>query len=321
MRLPRTLGLFASWSLVVGLSSASAFAQPSKDNASPPIDVPTAPVPQGPQAPPPPPPPKAPPTPKPAPKPTAPAPAGAPKADAKPGAEPKAPEGEPKSPSYNNEGVFKISGTKGPGAVGGGAKKPAAGSAAPVGSGKAGGKGSGKAKADAASAANVAQWPGFHMTEDGGSEVIVEFSKTTNAPTEHKAAGSYTYVFKGPVVSKANNKNPLLTLHFNTPVASARLVSAKGEVRLVIDLRAGVDAAGVSGLRAASEGGGGQQFFVKFPAGSFLPKGADGEEMPPPPNQKLKAKGKGDKDGDKPATPEPAPAPKEKGGSKTGPNP
>ncbi len=319
MRLPGILGarpgVLAFLSLAMGLSSSQAWAQPSKDNTSPPIDVPTAPVPQGPMAPPPPagapkPPAPKPAAPKPAPKPAASAPA--PKAGP---AEPKADGGgdEAKQPTYNNEGVFKISSTAGPGVVGSGSKKPAATGGAPA----AGSSAKAKSKAAPASATNVAQWLGFHLTEDGGSEVIVEFSKATSAPSEHKAAGSYTYVFKGPVVSKANNKNPLITVHFNTPVATARLVSAKGELRLVVEIRAGVDAAASSGMRAASEGGGGQQFFVKFPAGSWLPKGAENEEMPPPPAQKLKDKGKPKSD-----TTEPAPkAPKAEGGSKTGPNP
>lgn len=308
-------GVLACLSLAIGFLSSQALAQPSKDNTSPPIDVPTAPVPQGPMAPPPPPGAPKPPAPKPAaPKPAAASPA--PKAGP---AEPKADDsgGEPKQPTYNNEGVFKISGAKGPGVVGNGAKKPAAatGGGAPV----AGTTAKSKSKAAPVSATNVAQWPGFHLTEDGGSEVIVEFSKATGAPSEHKAAGSYTYVFKGPVVSKANNKNPLITVHFNTPVASARLISGKGELRLVVEMRAGVEAAASSGMRAASEGGGGQQFFVKFPAGSWLPKGADSEEMPPPPAQKLKDKGKSKSDTTEPTPP--APAPKSEGGSKTGPNP
>ena len=46
------------------------------------------------------------------------------------------------------------------------------------------------AKAPKKDAANVAQWPGFRVTDDGGSEVIVEFSSKPSAPTEHRAAGS-----------------------------------------------------------------------------------------------------------------------------------
>lgn len=168
---------------------------------------------------------------------------------------------------YNNEGTFKVSGSKGSGAVG--AKSKASSDA-----GKGQGKSKGKGKA---ATGPIAQWPGFRLTDDGGSEVMVEFSQSPSAPTEHVAAGSVTYVFKGAHVSKHNNQNPLITVHFNTPVASARLVPKKGELHLVVDLRANATAS--AGLRASSDGDG-QQFFVKFPSGAWLPKGAENEPKP-----------------------------------------
>lgn len=293
-------------------TAGDAQAQPSKDNTSPPIEVPTTPVPQGPTAPPPPPP--KPPPPKPAPPPAAAAPA--PAAPAAPATGDK-PAEDKKEPSFNNEGVFKISGSKGPGIVGApkGSKKGTAGepTAKPAAKGKAAGKG-GKA-----STATVAQWPGFRMTEDGGSEIVVEFSKNPASPTEHPAAGSLSYVFKGAHVIKSNNQNPLITVHFNTPIASARLVPHKGELHLKIEFRPGVSVKPSSGLRASSDGDG-QQFFVKLPAGAWLPKGAENEEMPPPPTQKLKGKGKGDtaEEGDTKTAP---PPPKTESGPKTGPTP
>ncbi|MBI2393425.1 MAG: hypothetical protein HYV09_27825, partial [Deltaproteobacteria bacterium] len=241
----------------------------------------------------------------------APAPAPAPAAPGK--ADEKKP-AEDKEPAFNNEGVFKISGSKGPGIVGA-PKGSKAGKGAPSGKAAPGTK-VGKAKT---STAIVAQWPGFRMTEDGGSEIVVEFSKNPLSPTQHPAAGSLSFVFKGAHVIKSNNQNPLITVHFNTPIASARLVPHKGELHLKIDFRPGVSVAPVSGLRASSDGDG-QQFFVKLPAGAWLPKGAENEEMPPPPTQKLKGKGKGE--GGKAEQEEPsAPPPKTESGSKTGPTP
>jgi hypothetical protein len=289
------------------LVSQAASAQYSKDNTSPPIEVPTAPVAQG-TAPAPPPAAKPPPKPAPAPPAGAPAPAPAPAPDKKDDKKETAPA---PPPSYNNEGVFKISGTKGSGVVGGGSAKKGtkATTAAPA----TAAKGT-KVAAAKKSTAMIAQWPGFRLTDDGGSEVMVEFSQNPSSPTEHKAAGSVTYVFKGAHVIKHNNQNPLITVHFNTPVSSAKLVPKKGELHLVVDMRAA--AAPTFGLRASSDGDG-QQFFVKFPSGSWLPKGAENEEMPPPPTQKLKAKGEGTKD----TPPSSAPPPKTEGGAKTGPNP
>jgi len=304
MRSSPVLGVFAIAIAMVTPSISSA--QYSKDNTAPPIDVPTAPVPQG-NVPPPAAPPKPPP-----PKPAAPPPATGGKTTA-----PAAPPAEAKkdttegatAPKFNNEGVFKISGSKDTGVVGAAKTKGAAAkgtTAAPT---------TKTAKAAKKTGANVAQWPGFRLTEDGGSEVMVEFSSNPAGPTEHRAAGSVTYVFKGAHVIKSNNQNPLLTMHFNTPVLSARLVPKKGELHLVVDMRPGANAPPSSGLRASSDGDG-QQFFVKFPSGSWLPKGAENEEIGPAPTQKLK-----DKDEKKSDTPKPTTAPKTESGGKTGPAP
>jgi len=299
--------MLALLSIALGLFTPSlGSAQVSKDNSSPPIDVPTTPVPQGTAALPPPPP-AAKPPPKPAPAAPPPVSTAAPASPS----EPKKDNGDATTPKYNNEGVFKISGSKGPGIVGGakakGAKEPAAAPAP--------GKTKTTAKGKKSTATNVAQWPGFRLTEDGGSEVMVEFSQNPASPTEHRAAGSITYVFKGAHVIKSNNQNPLLTVHFNTPIVSARLVPKKGELHLVIDMRPGVNVQPSSGLRASSDGDG-QQFFVKLPSGAWLPKGAENEEIGPAPTQKLKNKGEKKSD-----TLPPAATPKTESGGKTGPAP
>ncbi len=259
--------------------------------APPPIDVPTNAVPQGP-VPPPPPPPK-----KEAPKP---APVSAPKKEAAPKDEgDKGDKGDKKAPPvFNNDGVFKVSGT---------GTNLAAPKGKPAGKGPVGSIG----KAAKKDPGIVAEWPGFRMTEDGGSEVLVEFSKSVGAPTRFDAAGSVTFVFKGAIVLKHNNQNPLITLHFNTPVASARLIPKKGEVHLVIDLRAGASAAPANGLRPGGDPGS-LQFFAKFASGAYVSKDADDEPMLGP-NQKLKGgKDKGDDEKEPPKKP----VKKPKGGAK-----
>ncbi|MGZ3454038.1 MAG: hypothetical protein ACXWUG_24650 [Polyangiales bacterium] len=277
--------------LVVGLAlPISVHAQ----EAPPPINVPTTPVPQGP-TPPPPEPPKAKPAPAPAPPP-APGPKGS--------AEAPKPDAAPKEPiKYNNEGVFKVSGTSGPGVVGG--PKTKTGKAAATAQ-------KGTAAAKKASNITVAQWPGFRMLDDGSSEVLVDFSRDPVAPTEHKAAGSMTYVFKGAHVIKHNNKNPLITVHFNTPVMSVRLVPNKGALNLVIDMRPGANVVPTTSVRAG-EGGESKIFAVKFPAGTYLPAGAEDAEDPTP-TQKLKSK---EKKGESAPT---TPPPSKGGATKPGPS-
>ena len=273
MRSKRNAGVIGAVLGLGVLSSVGALRADEPDYGSPPppIDVSTAPVPQKtdplPQGPQPPAKKKAPPPPTPSTADTAndttttnasppPVATSTPSVDTTP-------------KTFNNEGVFKISGSKGPGVVG---------TAPPAGKtkwtpGKT--KWAAKPKAEAP----IAEWPGFRMTDDGGSELMVEFSKPLAAPTEHKAAGTITYVFPGAVVTKHNNKNPLLTIHFNTPVLDARLITLKGELQLVVQLRPGVAVDTTTGMRPATEGTK-QQFFVKFPTGSYLPANDDLDVAP-----------------------------------------
>jgi hypothetical protein len=102
-------------------------------------------------------------------------------------------------------------------------------------------------------------------------------------------------------------------VHVNTPVMSVRLVPAKGALNLVIDMRPGVNVTPTTSVRAG-EGGEGKIFAVKFPAGSYLPAGAE-EAEDPTPNQKLKSKAK---QGGAPSTTPPPPA---TGGGATKPGP
>ncbi|MFI5297893.1 MAG: AMIN domain-containing protein [Polyangiales bacterium] len=264
-----------SLSLLVGCGllslSALAFAQ----EAPPPMTVPTEPITQTWTAPPPgdtttta----KPAPTPKPAPK----GGSGAGGGSSGGGGAAPAPAGSSSaavsSPEFNNEGVFKISGTKGSGWVGGPkAPKPKAGAAPAPAKGGGGGKSSAHAAAVGKSAP-VAEWPGFQMTSDGGSEVMVEFSKPATSPSEHPSAGTYEYVFPGTSVKKGNSKNPLLTSFFNTPVSRASLKQVGADVHLVIELRSGASATPTTSTRASADAGG-QQFVVKFPSGSWLPAG------------------------------------------------
>ena len=65
--------------------------------------------------------------------------------------------------------------------------------------------------------------PGFETLADGSSRLFVELTKPVAYETK-TAKGTVTYVLKGARVSRRNNTNALVTVHFNTPVTSARLV-------------------------------------------------------------------------------------------------
>jgi len=122
-----------------------------------------------------------------------------------------------------------------------------------------------------ASNALIATLPGFEMLADGGSRVFVELTKSTTV-TEKRDARVLTYVIRGAQVAVRNNENALVTVHFNTPVARARILPVHGDVVLSIELRA--DSPAVYRLVDGTEG---SVLQVDFPKGAFL---APGEYVP-----------------------------------------
>jgi hypothetical protein len=120
----------------------------------------------------------------------------------------------------------------------------------------------------------VATLPGFEMLPDGGSRVFVEVTRKVDVE-ERRAARVLTYVLKGARIVYRNNENPLVTVHFNTPVTQARLLPSGRDLLLSVDLRA--DTAVTWKMVAGDDGGGMLQ--LDFPKGSFLP--ADGVYVPP----------------------------------------
>jgi hypothetical protein len=108
--------------------------------------------------------------------------------------------------------------------------------------------------------------PGFETLADGSSRLFVELSK--QVPFETKtAAGSITYVLKGAHVDKRNNYNPLVTVHFNTPVSQARLVPHGSDLYFVVELRAAVQPTAT--MDAGKDGT--AILKIEFPGGSWLP--------------------------------------------------
>jgi hypothetical protein len=108
--------------------------------------------------------------------------------------------------------------------------------------------------------------PGFEMLADGSSQLYVELTK----PVQYDAKtsrGALVYVLKGAHVDKRNNYNPLVTVHFNTPVTSARLVPHGKDLWFVVDLRANVQPTVT--MDAAKDGG--AVLRIGFPSGSYLP--------------------------------------------------
>jgi hypothetical protein len=125
--------------------------------------------------------------------------------------------------------------------------------------------------------------PGFEMLGDGSTRVFVQMPKAVTYAAK-AGAGSVTYVLKDIHVDKRNNYNPLVTLHFNTPVTSARLVPHGRDLWLVVALRAKVQP--VVAMQPAKDGGSVLQ--LDFPKGDYLPAASaspsdsDGADAPAP---------------------------------------
>ena len=104
-----------------------------------------------------------------------------------------------------------------------------------------------RAGATGAAGAPDAILPGFETLADGSTRLFVQLHQAGHVRRAKAAQGTLTYVLKGAHVDKRNNFNPLVTVHFNTPVTSARLVPHGSDLWFVVDLRAQRDADGDDG--------------------------------------------------------------------------
>lgn len=140
---------------------------------------------------------------------------------------------------------------------------------------------SAKGATHAAEPSAGATMSGFETLADGSTRLFVELSKPVTYETK-AAKGSVTYVLKGARVLKRNNTNPLVTVHFNTPVTQARLVPHGHDLWFILDLRASVEPS-VS-MDAGKDGS--AVMHVALPKGDYLPAGGaappGGDSEPPP---------------------------------------
>jgi hypothetical protein len=119
--------------------------------------------------------------------------------------------------------------------------------------------------------------PGFETLADGSTRLFVILTRPVQYETK-PGRGTITYVLKGAYVDKRNNFNPLVTVHFNTPVTSARLVPHGNDLWFVVDLRANVTPTVT--MDATKDGG--AMLRIDMPKGDYLP-GAAPPTPPTPP--------------------------------------
>ncbi len=130
--------------------------------------------------------------------------------------------------------------------------------------------------ARAGNGAAEARSPGFETLGDGSTRLTVELSQpvTYDAKT---APNRLTYVLKGAHIARRNDANPLVTLHFNTPVVSARLVPRGRDLLFALELRA----ATTPTVTTDTAKDGGIVLRIEFPKGDYLPA-SDASEAPTP---------------------------------------
>jgi hypothetical protein len=108
--------------------------------------------------------------------------------------------------------------------------------------------------------------PGFEMLADGATRLFVQLSRPVQYVTK-AAPGTLNFVLKGAHVDRRNNYNPLVTVDFNTPVSSARLVPHGRDLWFVVELRSNVSPSVT--MEATKDGG--AMLRIEFPKGGYLP--------------------------------------------------
>jgi hypothetical protein len=129
----------------------------------------------------------------------------------------------------------------------------------------------------------VITWPGFQMQPDGGSRVFLQ----STAPLATQAAMANDRLLVVDLgdagVAGPNNRRPLYTSYFNTPVTRVEIKRTKKRITLELTLRAPVQPR-ISTEQAKS----GYYFvYIDFPPGTYVaapaPAAAAPNAPPPPP--------------------------------------
>lgn len=135
-------------------------------------------------------------------------------------------------------------------------------------------------------------WPGFQARPDGASRFFLQTTGAVQVEQKNED-GRFVLVLKGCRLHLRNNRRPLETRYFNTPVQSARIERRGRDLAFVMSLRAQV-----TPMVSTQSGSGGFNFILlEFPAGSYLPDDLRTERDRP---QNLNLRDGGDRDQSQP---------------------
>lgn len=104
-------------------------------------------------------------------------------------------------------------------------------------------------------------WPGFSMLPDGTSQLFLQTTSSLTYTT--KKSGNIFIINLGKVsVYLGNNRNPLVTTHFKTPLKRAYFKTKKKKLSLILEMKNDVQPE----LLQQSQQDGYNYLLVKFPA-------------------------------------------------------
>jgi hypothetical protein len=116
-----------------------------------------------------------------------------------------------------------------------------------------------------------ATWLGFQPLQEGGSRFFLQVTSPIEIQIEDPGADRFVVILKNVRVAGRNNRRPLETSLFNTPVKRAYLRHHKKDTKLIFELRTNAIP-----VITNQPGKGGFHFVLfDFPAGEFIPASKD----------------------------------------------
>lgn len=109
-------------------------------------------------------------------------------------------------------------------------------------------------------------WPGFQMRPGGGSRVFLQTSRKPKFETSRKP-GRFVVLLEKTRVHLRNNRRPLETRYFNTPVTRVKVKKRGKDLAIVLELRAEVRPKVTT---KADPKGPFHYLFVDLPAGQWI---------------------------------------------------
>ncbi len=117
-------------------------------------------------------------------------------------------------------------------------------------------------------------WPGFAMQPDGGSRIFLQTTVPLTYTVEEKKMRVVLKLGSAKVFL-SNNRNPLVTTHFNTPLKRAYLKKRRKALELILILKVKAS----PNIVQTTDQDGYNYLFVDFPPGNY-PKADDSSARP-----------------------------------------